>query len=130
MGTWLVISSDPFPSDRRQSPAGPVAAQRSAAQVPRLFISRPSPRAVGEQAWGPAVEDGEPITAGFMGSVRTPAKDGFVANFQGPTRVPKDPLALSCQRIELPSRTHLACRLQLTFPNHVHEFDAGKRHRG
>ena len=30
----------------------------------------------------------------------------------------------------MPSRTHLACRLQLIFPNHVHEFDAGKRHGG
>jgi hypothetical protein len=34
------------------------------------------------------------------------------------------------QRIELPRGTHFACRPQLAFPNHMHEFDAGKRHRG
>ena len=39
-------------------------------------------------------------------------------------------MGLSRQRIELPRRTHFACRQQLAFPDHVHEFDAGKRHRG
>ena len=39
-------------------------------------------------------------------------------------------MGLSRKRIELSSRTHFARRQQLAFPDHAHEFDAGKRHRG
>jgi hypothetical protein len=39
-------------------------------------------------------------------------------------------LGLSRQRIELPNQTHFACRPQLAFPNHVHEFGTCKRYGG
>jgi hypothetical protein len=45
-------------------------------------------------------------------------------------RHPRTRIGLSRQRIELPSGTHFACRPQLAFADHVHEFDASKGHRG
>jgi len=52
---------------------------------------------------------------------------GSVANFLAGVRPPWLWRALSRQRIELPGRTHFACRPQLAFPDHVHQFDAGAR---
>jgi transposase-like protein len=55
---------------------------------------------------------------------------GSVANSLSGQAPSKDRFGLCRQRIELPCRAHFACRPQLAFPDHVHEFDAGKRHRG
>jgi hypothetical protein len=50
--------------------------------------------------------------------------------FLADMRDPGIRLGLSSQRIELPRRAYFACRPQLAFPNHVHEFDTGKRYGG
>jgi len=52
---------------------------------------------------------------------KTSIADGTVAQIRR---------ALSRQRIELVGLTQLAYRQQLTPPDHVHQFDAGKRYCG
>jgi hypothetical protein len=64
----------------------------------------------------------------FIRPVTASAKTGSVANLLSGQAPSKDRFGLSRQQIELPCRAHLAC--QRAFPNHVHEFDSGERHRG
>ena len=50
-----------------------------------------------------------------------------VANFRGGRAIPNDEMSLSRKRIELLRWAHFARRQQLALPDHVHQFDAGKR---
>ena len=62
---------------------------------------------------------------------RSPAAEGVLSQIsRADMRHLRTRLGLSRQRIELPSETHFACRPQLTFADHVHEFDASKGYRG
>jgi hypothetical protein len=59
-----------------------------------------------------------------FGSESPTIRRGSVANFLDRHATSRDANGF------IPPATHFARRQQLAFPDHMHEFDAGKRHRG